>query len=35
MRAIWQKAPFSLTFKVYLFNLTNPLQVVQGDTVKK
>lgn len=29
-RLIWEKTPFPLTFKVYMFNLTNPLEVVAG-----
>jgi hypothetical protein len=27
---MWQKTPFPLTFKVYMFNITNPLEVVEG-----
>ncbi|KAG5684952.1 hypothetical protein PVAND_014159 [Polypedilum vanderplanki] len=30
IRKIWEKTPFPLTFKVYIFNLTNPLEVVEG-----
>lgn len=31
---MWEKTPFPLTFKVYLFNLTNPMEVVEGKKVK-
>jgi hypothetical protein len=30
VRETWEKPPFHLDFKVYIFNITNPLEVVQG-----
>lgn len=30
MRDMWEKVPFYLSFKIYLFNITNPDVVVAG-----
>ncbi|KAL7029807.1 hypothetical protein ACKWTF_006372 [Chironomus riparius] len=30
MRKLWEKTPFPLTLMVYIFNITNPMEVVQG-----
>lgn len=31
MREMWSKIPFPLDFKVYLFNVTNPVGIQNGD----
>nr|AMA98188.1 chemosensory protein [Blattella germanica] len=31
-REIWEKTPYPMDFKIYLFNVTNPFEVAQGDT---
>lgn len=33
LRELWTKAPFPLTFKVYVFNITNPQEVTDGGKV--
>jgi hypothetical protein len=33
VRKLWEKAPFAVTFKVYIFNVTNPDVVVRGGKV--
>lgn len=33
VRKMWSKAPFAVTFKVYIFNITNPDVVVRGGKV--
>lgn len=33
LRKLWSKAPFAVTFKVYVFNITNPDEVVRGGKV--
>lgn len=30
VRGMWQKIPFALDFKVYIFNYTNPDEVQKG-----
>lgn len=32
VRKMWQKIPFALDFKIYLFNYTNPEEVQKGAT---
>ncbi|KAJ2951447.1 hypothetical protein O0L34_g13600 [Tuta absoluta] len=31
VREMWEKIPFALNFKVYLFNYTNPLEIMKGE----
>ncbi|KDR22466.1 Lysosome membrane protein 2, partial [Zootermopsis nevadensis] len=31
-REIWEKAPYPMDFKIYLFNVTNPMEVQKGAT---
>lgn len=33
LRKLWSKAPFAVTFKIYIFNITNPDEVVRGGKV--
>lgn len=33
IRKMWAKAPFAVTFKVYVFNITNPMDVMAGGKV--
>lgn len=33
LRELWAKAPFAVTFKVYVFNITNPMDVMLGAKV--
>jgi hypothetical protein len=33
IREMWAKAPFAVTFKVYVFNITNPMDVMAGGKV--
>lgn len=33
IRKMWAKAPFAVTFKVYIFNITNPMDVMAGGKV--
>lgn len=35
IRQLWEKAPFAVTFKIYVFNITNPEQVVNGGKVSR
>ena len=30
LRKLWEKAPFPVDFKVYMFNVTNPDEVKKG-----
>lgn len=30
LRKLWEKAPFAVDFKVYMFNVTNPDEVKKG-----
>ena len=30
LRKLWEKAPFAVDFKVYMFNVTNPDEVMKG-----
>ena len=32
-RMLWEKIPFPVTFKAYLFNITNPLEFIVGGKV--
>lgn len=31
-REIWEKAPYPMDFKIYLFNVTNPMEIQKGAT---
>jgi hypothetical protein len=31
-REIWERAPYPMDFKIYLFNVTNPMEVQKGAT---
>ena len=33
IRKMWANAPFAVTFKVYVFNITNPVDVMAGGKV--
>jgi hypothetical protein len=32
-RFMWERTPFPVTFKAYLFNITNPAEFVKGEKV--
>jgi len=31
-REIWEKVPYPMDFKIYIFNITNPMEIQKGAT---
>lgn len=31
MREMWRKVPFALDYKIYIFNCTNPDEIMKGE----